>query len=102
MYTAGKTLTFTCGPAKTGSTWRAFEFEVSIAGATAYFRASAGGYNDDGGGYDGSYVTQLTGWAAFVTWRAAYLSKQLSWSNMMLVPMFWFKSMVFGRDVSRF
>ena len=28
-----------------------------------------------------------------------YLSKQLSWTNMMLVPMYWFKSMVFGRDI---
>jgi len=44
----------------------------------------------------------LTGFAAFVSWRGAYLSKQLSWQNMMLIPMFWFKSLVFGRDISRF
>lgn len=44
----------------------------------------------------------ISGFAAFVAWRGAYLSKQLSWSNMMLVPMFWFKSLLFGRDISRF
>ena len=44
----------------------------------------------------------MTGWAAFVAWRGAYLSKQLSWSNMMLIPMYWFKAAVFGRDISRF
>jgi NADH dehydrogenase/NADH:ubiquinone reductase (non-electrogenic) len=30
------------------------------------------------------------------------IAPQLSWSNMMLVPMYWFKSLVFGRDISRF
>lgn len=44
----------------------------------------------------------ISGFAAFVAWRGAYLSKQLSWANMILVPMFWFKSLVFGRDISRF
>ena len=44
----------------------------------------------------------ITGFAAFISWRGAYLSKQLSWQNMILIPMFWFKSFVFGRDVSRF
>mmetsp|Transcript_8731 Transcript_8731/g.36121 ORF Transcript_8731/g.36121 Transcript_8731/m.36121 type:complete len:101 (+) Transcript_8731:1651-1953(+) len=44
----------------------------------------------------------LSGFAAFVAWRGAYLSKQLSWANMLLVPMFWFKSWLFGRDISRF
>ena len=44
----------------------------------------------------------MTGFLAMLAWRGGYLSKQLSWTNMMLVPMFWFKSMVFGRDISRF
>lgn len=50
----------------------------------------------------GSSAPQMTGFAAFVAWRGAYLSKQLSYQNMILVPMFWFKSFVFGRDISRF
>lgn len=44
----------------------------------------------------------IDGAAAFATWRATYLTKQLSWSNMVLIPMYWFKALVFGRDISRF
>lgn len=43
-----------------------------------------------------------SGVAAFFMWRSAYWTKQLSWSNMILIPMYWFKQMVFGRDISRF
>ena len=50
----------------------------------------------------GNPSVTVTGAAAFVTWRGAYWSKQLSWSNMVLVPMFWFKTIFFGRDISRF
>ena len=44
----------------------------------------------------------ITGFAAFVMWRTTYLSKQLSYTNMLLVPMMWFKTFLFGRDISRF
>ena len=44
----------------------------------------------------------FTGFLAMLAWRGGYLSKQLSWSNMMLIPMYWFKAAVFGRDISRF
>lgn len=43
-----------------------------------------------------------SGAAAFFMWRSAYWTKQLSWNNMILIPMYWFKQMVFGRDISRF
>ena len=46
--------------------------------------------------------TTISGAAAFATWRATYLTKQLSWTNMILIPMYWFKAIVFGRDISRF
>jgi len=46
--------------------------------------------------------TTISGSAAFFMWRTTYLTKQLSWTNMMLIPMYWFKAMVFGRDISRF
>lgn len=45
---------------------------------------------------------RISGFAAFLAWRGAYLSKQLSLANMILIPMFWFKSWLFGRDISRF
>lgn len=44
----------------------------------------------------------ISGFAAMLAWKGGYMSKQLSWTNMFLIPMFWFKSMVFGRDISRF
>lgn len=44
----------------------------------------------------------IKGAAAVVAWRATYWTKQLSWSNMILVPMHWFKALIFGRDISRF
>jgi len=44
----------------------------------------------------------MSGIAAFLSWRSAYLTKQLSYTNMILIPMYWFKQMVFGRDISRF
>eukprot|EP01052_Picozoa_sp_SAG31_P002173 SAG31_NODE_74_length_27628_cov_18.235642_5_plen_215_part_00 len=46
--------------------------------------------------------SKLRGLMASIVWRSVYTSKQLSWQNMILVPMFWFKSLVFGRDISRF
>eukprot|EP00531_Pseudo-nitzschia_arenysensis_P001355 CAMPEP_0116138558 /NCGR_PEP_ID=MMETSP0329-20121206/12844_1 /TAXON_ID=697910 /ORGANISM="Pseudo-nitzschia arenysensis, Strain B593" /LENGTH=531 /DNA_ID=CAMNT_0003633545 /DNA_START=86 /DNA_END=1681 /DNA_ORIENTATION=- len=43
-----------------------------------------------------------SGVAAFLMWRSVYLTKQLSYTNMILIPMYWFKQLVFGRDISRF
>ena len=47
-------------------------------------------------------VTKMKGLLAFLAWRASYLGKQVSWSNKLLIPMHWFKSWAFGRDISRF
>jgi NADH dehydrogenase/NADH:ubiquinone reductase (non-electrogenic) len=44
----------------------------------------------------------VQGFLAFVLWRSAYWTKQVSLVNKMLIPMYWFKSMLFGRDISRF
>ena len=46
--------------------------------------------------------TTVTGVTAFASWRGAYLSKQVSVTNMILIPMYWFKALLFGRDISRF
>jgi NADH dehydrogenase FAD-containing subunit len=42
------------------------------------------------------------GLLAFVLWRSAYWTKQVSFVNKILIPMYWFKCMIFGRDISRF
>eukprot|EP00466_Bigelowiella_natans_P015654 jgi/Bigna1/34172/e_gw1.4.200.1 len=44
----------------------------------------------------------ITGFAAWLTWRSAYWGKQVSLRNKILIPMHWFKSFVFGRDICRF
>ena len=47
-------------------------------------------------------VPPLTGFVAFLVWRSAYWTKQVSINNKILILMYWFKSAVFGRDISRF
>ena len=43
-----------------------------------------------------------TGLLAFVVWRSAYLGRQVSLENMVFIPLYWMKSLLFGRDISRF
>ena len=42
------------------------------------------------------------GFATWIFWRSAYLTKLISLKNKMLVVFDWFKTFVFGRDISRF
>lgn len=46
--------------------------------------------------------TTMSGRASYLVWSSTYLTKQLSIQNMILIPMYWFKALVFGRDISRF
>jgi len=43
-----------------------------------------------------------SGFATFLFWRSAYLTKLVSLKNKILVIFDWFKAFVFGRDVSNF
>lgn len=66
------------------------------------------------GGYSGvaSVVTgtengsgghmRMKGTMAWLLWRGAYLSKLGSWRNRLQVPVDWMKTILFGRDSSRF
>lgn len=49
-----------------------------------------------------SSADELTGRAAWLLWRTAYLTKSMSIRNKIMVPVYWFMSWVFGRDISRF
>ncbi|KAL7754004.1 hypothetical protein RI367_000937 [Sorochytrium milnesiophthora] len=42
-----------------------------------------------------------SGYLAWLVWRSAYLTKSVSLRNKCLIPMYWFLTWVFGRDVSR-
>lgn len=43
-----------------------------------------------------------SGSVAFVLWRSVYLVKQVATKNRILVTFDWFKSSLFGRDMTRF
>jgi NADH:quinone reductase (non-electrogenic) len=45
---------------------------------------------------------KTSGFKAFLFWRSVYLTKLVSLKNKMLVLFDWFKTFVFGRDVSNF
>lgn len=47
-------------------------------------------------------TNKISGAAAFLMWNGTYLTKQYSWANMVLNPMFKLKCFLFGRDISRF
>lgn len=42
------------------------------------------------------------GFTAWLFWRSAYLTKLVSLRNKMLVAQDWFRTLLFGRDISRF
>jgi NADH dehydrogenase FAD-containing subunit len=44
----------------------------------------------------------LRGLSAFFLWRFAYWGRQTSITNKLLIPMYWFKAFLFGRDTSRY
>ena len=44
----------------------------------------------------------IKGFIAFLLWRSAYWTRQVSMVNKILIPMYWFKSAIFGRDISQF
>jgi NADH dehydrogenase FAD-containing subunit len=47
-------------------------------------------------------VPKVTGIMALLLWRFAYWGRQTSIQNKLLIPMHWFKTFLFGRDISRF
>ncbi|QUC18622.1 uncharacterized protein UV8b_02863 [Ustilaginoidea virens] len=49
-----------------------------------------------------SRADNLKGWAAWVLWRTAYLTRSMSLRNKILIPVYWAMTWIFGRDISRF
>ena len=44
---------------------------------------------------------KFSGPAAWLFWRSAYFTMSVSLKNKVLIPMFWFLTWIFGRDISR-
>lgn len=47
-------------------------------------------------------VARLQGFHSWLLWRSAYLTRLGSWRLRMQVPVDWSKTLLFGRDISRF
>lgn len=45
---------------------------------------------------------KLKGLTSWLLWRSAYLTRLGSWRLRMQVPLDWLKTLLFGRDTSRF
>ena len=43
-----------------------------------------------------------SGFLSFIVWRSAYWGRQVSIANKLLIPIYWMKTWIFGRDISRF
>ncbi|KAF3481179.1 external NADH-ubiquinone oxidoreductase 2 [Arthroderma uncinatum] len=44
----------------------------------------------------------LTGYAAWLVWKGAYLSMSISWRNRLRILYSWISNWIFGRDISRY
>ena len=69
------------------------EFEYKYAGSMAYI----GGWR----AIADIKSVNTRGWIAWVFWRSAYFSMAVSWRNKLLIPMYWFLTWAFGRDVTK-
>ncbi|KAI0199533.1 FAD/NAD(P)-binding domain-containing protein [Astrocystis sublimbata] len=49
-----------------------------------------------------SSADEISGRAAWILWRTAYLTKSMSIRNKFMVPLYWLVSWLFGRDITRF
>lgn len=52
--------------------------------------------------FQGGHGGNISGRAAWVMWRGAYMTKSVSIRNKILIPVYWFINWLFGRDISRF
>jgi NADH dehydrogenase FAD-containing subunit len=76
-------------------------FEFFSLGSMAFVGELKGVY--DGSTAGTSWMPKaLQGLSAFFLWRFAYWGRQTSITNKILIPMYWFKAFIFGRDTSRY
>jgi len=73
-------------------------FQYQHTGVLAYI----GGYKALAHVHTAAGQARGAGIGAWLFWRSAYFTKLMSVKNRILVPMYWFKSFIFGRDISRF
>jgi len=52
--------------------------------------------------FESPQLGRMSGFISWILWNAAYITKLVSVRNKIMIPLYWFKSFVFGRDISRF
>jgi NADH dehydrogenase FAD-containing subunit len=84
-------------------------FKFFSLGSMAFLGENSGIYDGssvgaprDGTDKPGGLLPKVTGVLALLLWRFAYWGRQTSVANKILIPVHWFKSYVFGRDISRY
>ncbi|KAM6488404.1 FAD/NAD(P)-binding domain-containing protein [Trichoderma sp. SZMC 28011] len=87
-----KSIQTSSNPTDVSNAWKPFKFRnwgtlTYLGGWKAIHQSSA---------------DELRGWVAWIVWRGAYLTRSMSVRNKLMVPVYWFVSWVFGRDISRF
>ncbi|KAF2650944.1 nucleotide-binding domain-containing protein [Lophiostoma macrostomum CBS 122681] len=73
-------------------------FSYKNLGVMAYI----GNWNGVFQGGDKGPLGNISGRAAWVIWRGAYLTKSVSLRNKILIPTYWLINWLFGRDINRF
>jgi NADH dehydrogenase len=84
---------------------RGIDDSVDIKGVWKPFRFRNWGTMTYLGGWKAihqSSADTLRGWVAWIVWRGAYMTRCMSLRSKIMVPVYWFVSWVFGRDISRF
>jgi NADH dehydrogenase FAD-containing subunit len=80
-----------------GSLERPAPFVFAHRGMMAY----VGGWQAVADVQAGTHHLEGSGRLAWLLWRSAYFVMTVSWRNKVLIPMYWFLTWAFGRDISR-
>ncbi|KAJ7905148.1 NDE1, mitochondrial external NADH dehydrogenase [Mycena leptocephala] len=75
-------------------------FKFENQGSLAYIGDWKAIYDNSGKDGHDKIISKESGRVAWLLWRSAYFTMTLSWR--ILVPMYWFVSWIFGRDITRF
>ncbi|KAF2268636.1 nucleotide-binding domain-containing protein [Lojkania enalia] len=76
---------------KAGFTWKNLGVMAYIGNWKALLQGGGGGAWNN-----------ISGRAAWIVWRGAYLTKSVSLRNKLLIPTYWLINWLFGRDINRF
>ncbi|TPX61758.1 hypothetical protein SpCBS45565_g07184 [Spizellomyces sp. 'palustris'] len=77
-------------------------FRYSHMGSMVYVGSWKAIFDTSGGALETPGAGGLRGRLAWFVWRSAYLIRSVSFRNMVMIPVHWFLTWAFGRDISKF